>query len=287
VDSHLERRSDRHSASPQASELVAACETAWSAIQRQHPEVPDAVIVLGSGVERGRLVKLGHWWAARWIAEGDVRGEVLLAGEALHLNPEDVFEVLLHEAAHGLNAARGIKDSSRGGRYHNARFKEAAEDLGLTVANKQPYGWAETGLGPVARDRYEAQIVRLGDAMRIARRVSADVRVGESTVGVGADPDQGRDTGARGDRQQPAICGCGRRIRMAPSVLARGPVVCGLCGREFSTSRVVDDRVTPQHETTDPNTQSGSADQGDEPVGLQPAHSELSTTQREGLAALV
>ena len=25
------------------------------------------------------------------------------------------------------------------------------------------------------------------------------------------------------------MCGCGRRMRMAPSVLARGPVVCGLC----------------------------------------------------------
>ena len=118
---------------PYASELVAACEEAWAAIQRRHPEVPDAVIVLGSGVERGRLVKLGHWWGGRWIADGAVRGEVLLAGEALHLAPEAVFEVLLHEAAHGLNAARRIQDSSRGGRYHNVRFKATAEDLGLVV----------------------------------------------------------------------------------------------------------------------------------------------------------
>lgn len=69
-------------------------------------------ILLGTGVERGRLVKLGHWWEGRWLADGNLRGEVLLAGEALHLKPEDVFEVLLHEAAHGINAARHIKDTS-------------------------------------------------------------------------------------------------------------------------------------------------------------------------------
>ena len=64
----------------QASELVAACEQTWSAIQRNHAGVPDAVIVMGSAVERGRLVKLGHFWSGRWIVEGqiwglDVRGD--------------------------------------------------------------------------------------------------------------------------------------------------------------------------------------------------------------------
>ena len=100
---------------PLASDLVVACEEAWRTIQSHHPELPDVVMLLGTGVERGRLVKLGHWWGGRWLADGGVRGEVLLAGEALHLKPEAVFEVLLHEAAHGLNAARGIKDTSRGG----------------------------------------------------------------------------------------------------------------------------------------------------------------------------
>ena len=108
--------------------------------------MPDAVQVLGSGVERGRLVKLGHWWDGRWVADGEVRGEVLLAGEALHLPPDQVFEVLLHEAAHGLNAARSVKDTSRGGRYHNARFKLTAEEVGLGVDKMPPYGWAKTVL---------------------------------------------------------------------------------------------------------------------------------------------
>ena len=124
-----------------ASALVAACEQAWTAIQTHHPDLPDAVMVLGTGVERGRLVKLGHWWGGRWVADGQTRGEVLLAGEALHLPPGEVFEILLHEAAHGLNAARGIKDTSRGGRYHNQRFKAAAEEVLLQVRALPPTDW--------------------------------------------------------------------------------------------------------------------------------------------------
>lgn len=231
---------DANPATPAAaSELVAACESAWAAIQRHHPEVPDVVIVLGSGVERGRLIKLGHWWGGRWIADGDVRGEVLLAGEALHLPAAQVFEVLLHEAAHGLNAARGIKDASRGGRYHNTRFRTTAEELGLTVGQMPPYGWARTSVGPVAAERYEAEIDDLGEAMRIARRLGAGVRLGrEDGTGVegGRDPgtEQDGDDRRRG-RPGPAVCGCGRKLRMAPSVLAQGPVLCGLCAQEFTT----------------------------------------------------
>lgn len=234
----------RDLAPPVASDVVAACEDAWRAIQRHHADLPDVVVVLGTGVERGRLVKLGHWWGGRWIADGNIRGEVLLAGEALHLSPHHVFEVLLHEAAHGLNAARGVKDSSRGGRYHNARFKATAEEVGLAVAMMPPHGWARTNLQPSATARYASEIGRLGEAMRIARRLSADVQVGE----LGDDKHDGqdhRDAGGSGRaKPRPATCGCGRRMRMAPSVLAQGPVVCGVCGQDFTIETSAQHRAT-------------------------------------------
>ncbi|MDQ1657295.1 MAG: hypothetical protein QOD41_2378, partial [Cryptosporangiaceae bacterium] len=162
-----------------ASALIAACEQAWAEIQRHHPDVPHAVVVLGSGVEGGRLVKLGHWWGGRWLAEGEVRGEVLLAGEALHLPAQQVFEVLLHEAAHGINAALDVKDTSRGGRYHNKRFRMTAELVGLDVSAMPPYGWARTTLTPEAVERYAESIDGLRDVMRIARTVDRRQLVGE------------------------------------------------------------------------------------------------------------
>jgi hypothetical protein len=271
----------------EASALVAACEAVWHAVQRHHPDVPDVVIVLGTGVERGRLVKLGHWCGARWIADGKVRGEVLLAGEALHLPPESVLEVLLHEAAHGVNASRGIQDASRGGRYHNRRFKETAEELGLAVEAMPPYGWARTSIDGQARDRYQNEIAQLGSAMRIARRVAADVRVGpDGEVGNGG---RARDVDeARGrDRQRPATCGCGRRLRMAPSVLAQGPVLCGVCDEPFAIGRTVRASVSPS------GSLRGAAedrDAGTARTGVAASitdHRRLSPVQREGLATLV
>jgi hypothetical protein len=231
---------DEHG-SAAASELVLACEQAWAAIRARHPEVPDSVVILGTGVERGRLVKLGHWWGGRWLADGEVRGEVLLAGEALHLPPEQVFEVLLHEAAHGLNAARGVRDTSRGGRYHNARFQSAAEEVGLTAGQMRPHGWARTTLRPETIERYTDAVTGLGDAMRIARQLEAGVRVGaEEGAGAGRDDAEkgtGAGRGRTGGTRVGARCGCGRRLLMAPSVLAAGPVLCGMCGVEFTASQ--------------------------------------------------
>ena len=227
------------STAPLASNLVVACEEAWRTIQSHHPELPPVVMLLGTGVERGRLVKLGHWWGGRWLADGDVRGEVLLAGEALHLKPEDVFEVLLHEAAHGINAARGVKDTSRGGRYHNARYKKTAIEVGLDVEQADPYGFAKTSVRPDTAERYETEIARLAGAMRIARRIpqsalgAETAAEGAETVGqVGGEPEES-------DRQKvrTAECGCGRRMRMAPTVFALGPVTCGSCGSDFVIDR--------------------------------------------------
>lgn len=221
-----------------ASDLVAACEQAWSAIQARHPKVPDAVIVLGTGVERGRLVKLGHWWGGQWRVGTEERSEVLLAGEALHLPAEAVFEVLLHEAAHGLNAFQGVQDTSRGGRYHNQRFRTTAAALGLRVEQMRPYGWAKTTLTLAAAEDYATEIASLGQAMRITRQLEAGVRLGagQDRAGDGSevDGDRGPGGGVRTRNGVGAACGCGRRMRIAPSVLARGPVLCGLCGAEFS-----------------------------------------------------
>ncbi len=227
------------STDPLASDLVVVCEAAWRNIQTNHPELPPVVMLLGTGVERGRLVKLGHWWEGRWLADGNLRGEVLLAGEALHLKPGDVFEVLLHEAAHGINAARHIKDTSRGGRYHNARFKKTAIEVGLTVEQMNPYGFAKTSVPPETAARYSTEIDELAAAMRIARRVPRSVLgVGESDQQMGAGQDGGAVDGEfQRAKVKPAECGCGRRMRMAPSVLAKGPVTCGVCGSEFVVDR--------------------------------------------------
>src|SRR5687768_783210 len=114
----------------EASALVAALEIAWAAIQRRHAEVPAVVVTLGAGgigVPAGAL-KLGHFAAKRWVtrdspADSGGVAELFVGGEGLRRGADEVLATLLHEAAHGVASVRGIKDTSRQGRYHNARFK--------------------------------------------------------------------------------------------------------------------------------------------------------------------
>ncbi|MFE6508296.1 hypothetical protein ACFVDI_13030 [Nocardioides sp. NPDC057767] len=137
-----------------ASALVAALDATWSAIQLRHPNVPDVVVTLGAGsigVPAGAL-KLGRFAAERWIAY-DTKDPVGLAklfvgGEGLRRGAEPVLATLLHEAAHGVAHVRGIKDTSRQGRYHNNRFKLLGEELGLAITEAPTIGWSSMELAP-------------------------------------------------------------------------------------------------------------------------------------------
>ncbi|MFD0359908.1 hypothetical protein ACFQZZ_00375 [Nocardia sp. GCM10030253] len=43
---------------------------------------------------------------------------------------------MLHEAAHGVARACGVQDTSRGGAYHNAKYRGIAREFGLIVARQ-------------------------------------------------------------------------------------------------------------------------------------------------------
>jgi hypothetical protein len=128
-----------------------------------------------------------------------------------------------HEAAHGLAHARGVKDTSRNGRYHNRRFARLAEEVGLDVEHHSQLGWSLTTLPQRTARRYLDAIVALERALTMRR-----------------EPEQPRATRRASGRSLACLCGCGRRIRMAPSVLAAGPVVCGICGGCFAPSPAFD-----------------------------------------------
>jgi hypothetical protein len=182
-----------------ASTLVATLERAWQSIVGHHPEVPDVVVVVAPG-SGGRDLKLGHFAAGRWEVEGSERCELLVGAEGLRYGSLDVLGTLLHEAAHGIGWARGVVDTSRGGRYHNRRYKLLAEEVEDATAA-----------------RYRATLADIDVALVLWRRVEASA---------------GRGT-ASGRNPVTCECPCGRRIRMAQATISEGPVTCGLCGGAF------------------------------------------------------
>ena len=204
------------SRSQAASPILKILEETWLEIRRWHPDIPPAVIIIASGTD-SKNPRWGHHAPGRWNVNGQQYAEVMISGEGLRRTPEDVLGTLLHEAAHALAHARGIKDTSRQGRYHNKHYKTLAEQLGLAVEHDQRNGWAITTITDVTKIAYARQLADLAQAMTMWRH-------GEATPG---------SAPRRNSNLIAAICPCGRSIRVAASTLAEAPITCQACDGDF------------------------------------------------------
>jgi hypothetical protein len=208
--------------------LVAALEGAWSAIRDRHRDVPAVVLVVGSGSpsKPNGPMMLGQFAASRWQHGTDRLPEVVVSGEGLARTPAEVLTTLLHEAAHGLAHVRGIKDTSRQGRWHNRQFAVLADELGLIASKDDKLGWSPCELRPATRTTYADVIDGLGVAMRVYRHPN-EVTPGKSRK----DSNNGLSL----------TCGCPRKIRASAAVVVEGPILCGVCGEAFLTDEQRDE----------------------------------------------
>lgn len=78
--------------------------------------------------------------------DGEGYFEINICAEHLARPFEEVAGTMLHEMVHLFDLLNGVKDCSRGGTYHNAKFRDAAEAHGLTVEKDEKYGWSVTAL---------------------------------------------------------------------------------------------------------------------------------------------
>ena len=144
---------------------------------------------------------------------GRIVGEVLLTPEGLAGSPVEILALVLHEAAHSVANARGVRDTSRQGRYHNARFRAIAEELGLEVIRDPPFGWSSTAMPIATAARYCETLMLLEAALAGAPPVRSD--------------------------QQPiraVACECGPRARTGPRGSAALAVLCTACRRGSGAS---------------------------------------------------
>lgn len=213
------------------SPLVVAVEKIWKQIQLRHPEVPDVIVTIGSGtLGGGKYQTLGHFAQNRWIAkeDGAIIHELFIGGEGLRRSANEVLSTLLHEAAHGLAAARGIQDTSRQGRYHNTKFRQIAEELRLEVEHSKDLGWSTSTLPEIAAWDYRKEITTLERAMLAHRR--HELTPGDAEPGT-EDDEGGEDKPARKSNNNGVSmsCPCGRKLRVSNKERDRGPIICGLC----------------------------------------------------------
>lgn len=72
--------------------------------------------------------------------------EINICADYLNRPFLEICETLIHEMVHLIQRQNDVKGTSRGGKYHNKRYKEAAEQHGLMVAKDEKYGWCRTTL---------------------------------------------------------------------------------------------------------------------------------------------
>ncbi len=194
--------------------LISALADTWTSIRRRHPDVPEVVIALGAGASKRGLV-LGHFAAGAWDRGGQEVSELFVGGEGLREGARGVLITLLHEGGHGMAVTRGVKDTSRQGRYHNARYRQLACEIGLEVSRHEQLGWSLSALPASTAGTYAAELDQLDGALVAHRRTFASTRAGRMSNGVALS------------------CVCGRKLRGSLASCSRGPILCGVCAQPF------------------------------------------------------
>src|SRR5690554_5393873 len=108
-------------------------------------ELPVVAITIQSSGTR----KLSMGWCTTKEIWGDKEGkykmyEINLTPEFLDLNFHETMDTLMHEMVHLYNIINNVQDVSRGGTYHNKKFKEESEKRGFYYESNEPdkkYGW--------------------------------------------------------------------------------------------------------------------------------------------------
>lgn len=234
----------------QTSPILAVLEDFWSVLRAEHG-LPAVTLVIASGSHKNKPgdLTMGSFNPARWTTgtAGELRDEIMIAAESFKDGAIEVLDTMLHEAAHVLARARGIKDTSRAGRYHNKRYKALAEELGLVVACDTVIGWSTTSVPDATAERYRKHLEALGAVLSGHRRHEADVFSVQAPSAPqdapeggdedpAADPDAGDDGGKSGGKRGLYVCVCQppRKLRVSKSVAELGAILCGVCGVDFS-----------------------------------------------------
>ncbi len=219
-----------------AAELTIALSNVWAAVQRNHPEVPNVVLLAAPNPHGNRNV-LGHFAALRWSSKpgdgGNLIHEVVVVAEHLNRSAEDIVATLLHEAAHALNFARGIHDCSKS-QYHNRKFESAAQELGLSVTQVPHYGFAYTEMPAETAQRYTTETEELRQVLMHRRPMVSTAKPTSTGAGDSDDslPD-GTEPPDKGGRYKKASCKCPFNIRVARATLAATTIQCTTCGEPF------------------------------------------------------
>jgi hypothetical protein len=152
--------------------LLRVLDNVYASLRADHPDLPRALVTVEEPHPAVRR-RIACWREGPFVtAAGVFEGRIAFGYPSSHRDvpkllftgsAESVLEVLVHEAAHALATARQVKDTSRGGTWHNERYKELAEELGLIVSKSDRGGWDNTLPSAGLLRRFRRHVAELAD----------------------------------------------------------------------------------------------------------------------------
>ena len=164
----------------------------------------------------------GHCTTAKvWRRADGGAYELNIAAEVLNYPIEETLDTMLHEMVHLYCREHGIHEVSRGGKYHNRRFKAEAERRGLTCVPCGQFGWNTTP----GDNLVEYALSKGWNEIQIGRASLPPM----IRTGAGGAQQTGADTlpdGRRPSSTRKLVCPkCGQSVRATRKV----NILCGDC----------------------------------------------------------
>jgi len=116
--------------------------------------------------------------------------------------------------------------------------KQSGEELGLIVTQVVGIGWSSTALADGTAAMYATELVQLARAITAYRYAEGAVPTSGNGDRGGKDGNGGSRGGGKGAPKNGValVCYCPRRIRASTAVATLGPILCGVCGAEFTSA---------------------------------------------------
>ena len=172
----------------------------------------------------------GHCSVSKvWQRKDGNTYELNIAAEVLNYPIEETLDTMIHEMVHLYCRENGIKEVSRGGRYHNGRFKAEAEKRGLECFQCGSAGWNTRPTDKLV----EYALEKGWNEIKIGRNsLPAWIRTGATGANhSGGTSDNGTgDGGKRPSSTRKLVCPkCGQSVRATKTV----NILCGDCMKKM------------------------------------------------------
>ena len=190
--------------------------TITKALEEAHEIIAKETGAPRATIVTGRSAKVnGHFtpWTP-WASGTETFHEMFIT--IAKREAREMLGTLLHETAHSIDNKEGIQGTSGDG-YHNKKFKERAESLGLTITQAPRIGFSVTEVSDECAKRWAEPLRLIEEALRLT-----------------ADNDGGTAKPKGRNKNLPvAKCECGESIRVSLKTLEKCKPICQECETEF------------------------------------------------------